>query len=589
MSKGDWTWIPQHATRRGITTPQLALCLDITSQTISGWLTGRADPSFRNLLMLAHIFCEDSVEKLAGMAGIDWRSLVEDLSFQAEALGVDLLVPALGEHDGPITFHLPLDVLQEPNALGEQFKSAFRSAADLLKYTGRFQELRAQASHVLSRMAGRDSAFAARLYYDVAYASLMLGNYPDGIRSTEKARALLAAHGDQMLLADTHWLSAECLRIIGELGEARRHCDEATRLYRKLKVKTSAREPGRMWVEWNLGCIDAADGRYDTARKHFTRLGAMGKRTGLPEAEISATWGCAYVDEMRSEFDQALEGYRQAQQLASRFGDRFWVAESRWRSAEVARKTSSFADATLAAQAARSAYASMGNESMMTKLSCTVAACHLQIGAPDKALALYRNAADFFAGNRDRPMERAARAGYGLALLALESQEPAPAYEKILRILQEIEAIGQAGYNRYLDTYEGFAHAEALRLAGYTTRALERYHNLAETSASLGHQLEKAHALLGIAETRRMTGQADRRSCHEALKIYRRVGSKWGQVHALITLALIALDSGESAAPLLGEASVMARGASLKADLRFIESLAAKKPAPGHLHVLLFV
>ena len=163
MSKGDWTWIPQEATRRGITTPQLALCLDITPQTIHGWATGRADPSFRNLLMLAHIFCDDSVEKLAGMAGIDWRSLVADLRFQAEALGIDLHAPAAGDRDGPIAFHLPLDILQEPNVLGEQFKSAFKSAADLLKYTGRFQELRAQASHVLSRMAGRDSAFAARV------------------------------------------------------------------------------------------------------------------------------------------------------------------------------------------------------------------------------------------------------------------------------------------------------------------------------------------------------------------------------------------------------------------------------------------
>ncbi len=589
MSKGDWTWIPQESAHRGITIPQLALCLDITPQTISGWLTGRADPSFRNLLILAHIFCEDSVEKLAGMAGIDWRSLVEDLRFQAEALGIELLAPAAGDRDGPIAFHLPLDVLQEPNVLGEQFKSAFKSAADLLKYTGRFQELRAQASHVLTRMAGRDGAFAARLYYDVAYASLMLGNYPDGIRSTEKARALLAAHEDRMLLADTHWLSAECLRIIGELGEARRHCEEATRLYRQLKVKTSAREPGRMWVEWNLGCIDAADGRYDTARTHFTRLGAMAQRTGLPEAEILATWGCAYVDEMRSEFDQALEGYRQAQTVANRLGDRFWVAESLWRLAEVARKTNSFTDATLAAQAARNAYASMGNESMMTKLSCTVAACHLQMGAPDKALALYREAAHFFAGNRDRPMERAARAGYGLTLLAIEIQQPAPAFGKVLVILQEIEAIGQAGYNRYLETYEGFAHAEALRLAGYATRALEGYHNLAETSASLGHQLEKAHALLGIAETRRIMGKADRQSCQEALEIYRRVGSKWGQVHALIALALIALDSGESAAPFSAEASRIARGASLKADVHFIESLAAKKLASENRHVLLFV
>jgi len=81
----------------------------------------------------------------------------------------------------------------------------------------------------------------------------------------------------------------------------------------------------------------------------------------------------------------------------------------------------------------------------------------------------------------------------------------------------------------------------------------------------------------------------DRQSCQEALKIYRRVGSKWGQVHALIALALIALDGGESAAPFLKDASAIARRASLKADAHFIASLAAKQPAPGLPHVLLFV
>jgi len=153
----------------------------------------------------------------------------------------------------------------------------------------------------------------------------------------------------------------------------------------------------------------------------------------------------------------------------------------------------------------------------------------------------------------------------------------------------EIERLGAGAYDRHLEAYEHLARAEAMRLAGYPGRAFEGYERVAEASALYGHRLEQAHAFLGMAEAARMLGQADRVRGQEALALYRRVGSTWGQVQALITLAGIEVVAGGSPAPLLYAAATLAREASLVAESGGIASMASGGLVPDNRRVLCFV
>ncbi|NKQ36503.1 MAG: hypothetical protein HF973_12905 [Chloroflexi bacterium] len=144
-------------------------------------------------------------------------------------------------------------------------------------------------------------------------------------------------------------------------------------------------------------------------------------------------------------------------------------------------------------------------------------------------------------------------------------------------------------YEVYYEAYEQLALAEALRLTNNLNRAYKIFSTVARITELNGHQLEQAHALLGIAESKRLMDDTDEKSCAKALHIYRKVGSKWGEVHALIALALIARGRGKNATTFLKEALAIAQEASLISDVRFVESLASKKPAPGNQHILIFI
>jgi len=378
MSRGDWRWIRTEATQRGLSLPQLASYLDVTPQAVNYWVNNRNDPDFLNLLKLAHIFCDGSLEKLAHKAGIDLRALRQDLRLQAEALGIE---PPLSITNGPVEPLLlppPLAAPSSPTALAERFRAAYTSATDLMKYTSRFAELQAVASRLLQELPDGDAPFKARLYFDLGYAALMLGRYLEGMHLAAQARGLLSSQKAPLLLADTHWLAGECLRIIGELHEARRQCEASGQIHQRLRARASAHEPGPMWVAWNLGCIEAASGHYEAALAHFVHLGRMAAGARLPEASVLALWGRAYVAEMRGEFEKARRGYRRAKQFAERAGDRFWAAEALWRMAEVSRKVSRFQEALAQAQAAQRVYDALGHETMPAKLACTIAACHRQ-------------------------------------------------------------------------------------------------------------------------------------------------------------------------------------------------------------------
>ena len=108
-----------------------------------------------------------------------------------------------------------------------------------------------------------------------------------------------------------------------------------------------------------------------------------------------------------------------------------------------------------------------------------------------------------------------------------------------------------------------------------------------KTSNKHGFQLEKAHAILGMAATKLLSGEADRQSCHESRMLYQKVGCSWGQVQALIVQALIEQEMGNTNTHLFQQAVMLTRANSGESQL--LKKIANQKSLNKENYVLLFV
>ncbi len=559
MSKGDWSWLPEEARNQwGMTVSELAAWLGVKRQVVDNWIRGRNDPDLINVFKLARLV--GSSEELARRAGLE----------------IEFSPP------GVIQFRPPMQLAKDRDY------EYLRQVVEWMKYTSNFKEMYEQSYTLLRDVAGKDKIFTAQVLFNLAYSELMLGRPQDAIASVTKARELLPPKRDSLLLADTHWFSGECLRVVSKISEAQLHLEEARKMYKRLKAKPSFQFSGPFWLEWDFGRLNAAYGQYDKAIEHFNHMEKMARDIWLAEGEVIAAWSYGDIDETRSNFKAAHAAYFDAKQLANQIGDKFWEAMALWRIAEVYRKMSSYEAALQAAKAAREIFEVIGNERMIAKIDCTTAACYLQTGKPTEAHELYYRAVEIFKQAEDTPLIHSALLGFGYTRLLEESQKPNPNFKEVLPIFRDIDSKRPDIYDPNQTVCEALGLAEALRLAGYHSQALERFHSVVKVSNKHGYQLEKAHALLGIAAVKLMNGEADRESCIEALKIYRKLGSLWGQAQTLITLAMIELEARESG-PVFQEALELARDIGLTAESTLIEELLIGKSVALKKHVLLFI
>ena len=553
-SKGDWTWL-----RDEFKIARLAELLGVKRQVIDNWVRGRNDPDIISTLNLATLV--GSTEELARRA---------KLNLELNWLGDNKPYSSSGN-------------------LTDRNYPYLISVAEYLKYIGRFQELHAQAYAALKDGAGKDNFLTAQLWFDVGYAQLMLGHPLEAVESANKVRKLLPSKHESMLLGDTYWLAGECLRVVGKLSETYHHLDRARTIYKHLRVKPTFQKAGPMWLEWNFGRYFAAYGRYDTALHHFQRMEKMAKNTWLAEGQIIAAWSRGDIAEMKSEFDRAIANYSYAKGLAGIVGNTFWEATALWRTAEVYRKLGQFKNAVAMAENVRGTFASIGNKRMVAKADCVLAACFLQTGELGKATDLYNNSINVFAESEDAPMERSVHLGLGYLDLAYESQKPSPDYLGPLQTFLQVDTDRTHINDPQYAVYNDLAYAEAMRLAGYTERALDRFDAVVKASNKYGYQLEKAHALLGRAVTKLWRAEADRQSCNEAMNLYKKLGSSWGQLQVLIVQALIEHELGEVNSHLLQEAIMLARANSLLNESQLIKNIANQKSLRKDTHVLIFV
>jgi hypothetical protein len=184
--------------------------------------------------------------------------------------------------------------------------------------------------------------------------------------------------------------------------------------------------------------------------------------------------------------------------------------------------------------------------------------------------------------------ERSAHIGLALLEIAQECRKFKPDYRKSLQNLMQVEVQYRSIDDPYLTIYKDLACAEALRLTGRTEGALVRFDEVSKASQFYGYQLEKAHALLGTAATKLLRNEIDRRSCQEALKLYQKVGSTWGEIQALILQALIESQAGGAPAHLFHKAGRLAQNHSFRGQVQSIKNLAAQKSAAKERYALIF-
>ncbi len=578
MTDGNWTWLEdQIRARFGTSRTRLAHILGVSRQRLSYWVSGRNDPDFLRALLLAYFFAADSAEELARKAGIDWDSLIAGINARAEAAGLEL--PAPGGDKFTTTLYQLFEI-QDVDALG--------IVVEYYKYNSSFQNLRDLARRLLKDSA-HDELMQARLWFYVGYAELMQGRAAEAIRSASRARALIPPEADKRLLADTYWLSGESARVIGRNSAAYTDLLKADRIYKTLGVKPTTYETGPMWVEWDLCRLESSRGSYRAALERLDRMSSMARTSGLAEASIIALWTRARLEEELSNFDIALAEFQKASEFANLIGDRFWEAQSLRGEAEIKRKLGRYREAIQTAATARDLYSALENEKLARHSELVIAASYLQMGKHRVALDLYSQARQTYLQAKDQPMVRLASVGEALAQTAIESGRSTPYYEPSLWTLQALDASRPALYEVYPAAYERLALAETLRLAGQLERALEKFQKTLQASVQFGHQLEQAHALLGIAETRRQLGRPDTGHCHQALEIYKKSGAEWGTVHALISLALTARDLGRTPLALLTDALRIAQKRSMRADEQYIRALLDGGDPASPPHLLLFL
>lgn len=155
-SKGNWRWL-----RDVFNIAQLAELLGVKRQIIDNWIRGRNDPDFLSTL------------KLATLVGS-----IEELERRAK-VRIDLKISN--------------DIKSYPSSsiLTDRNYGYLISLAEHLKYISRFQELHTLAYAALKDTAGKDQVLTARLWFDIGYAQLMLGDPLEATESVRRARKLL--------------------------------------------------------------------------------------------------------------------------------------------------------------------------------------------------------------------------------------------------------------------------------------------------------------------------------------------------------------------------------------------------------------
>lgn len=579
-STGDWSWIDDELRRLGMSRTKLAHLLGVSTPAVSSWIKRRQNPSFEHLAQLAALFTGGDINRLYHRAGYKWGEALEDLAAQAAGMGVQL-APDSRDAEDLVALTLPAGSLHARDPITSLLaEESILAANALLRQANRFAELRAQATRLIARLNGGRSPLTGQMWYALADAELMLGNYTNALDAADMARRMAQGRNGAALVADSYTLSGEAWRVMGNWSEARSHCNEGSRLYLSAGL---GRGEGQMWIDWNLGRIATSEGRYEEALEHFDRMAMLARELAHRSGATLQRYGVAMLADLQGDLGHALRQYSPMRRDARRDGDVYWDAMALWKLADVMRRQGELARAASMAGEAMRVYEAMNNSDMVASVAFTLAYCHIHLGQAEQARVQFVNLGAQFAQSIDKTTVRMARIGERYAKLALLAAKDDRCFDALLPLIEPDPALPRLSL-RY-ELLEALFAAEGLRLNARAAAACDRYAAIEKQAAQHQHGLERAHALLGMSESARVLGRRDHELARQALAEYERIGAAWGRVHARVTLALLTPDQ---ATPHLREAGRIARAPGMQDELRLIDQLLQRRPAPVP-HALVFV
>lgn len=337
-----------------------------------------------------------------------------------------------------------------------------------------------------------------------------------------------------------------------------------------------------MWIDWNLGRVATSEGKYDEALEHFDRMAALARRLGHSSGALLQSYGVAMLADLRGDLNKALDQYTPMQRDARRDDNSYWDAMVLWKMADVLRRKGDVMRAASMAQQDMRAYQALDNDDMIASVTFTLGYCQIHLGRAEQARPTFASVAARFVRSVDQTTVRMARIGERFALLARIAAQDDPRFDELLPLIAPDATLPRLSLK--FELLESLFIAEALRLNAQAAAVHDRYAAVARRAAKHDHQLEHAHALLGLAEAKWLLGQPDRETLKQALAIYERIGAAWGRVHARIAQALI---EPNGAAQQLQEAKRIAQSCSFHADVALIERLLLGA-TDGELHALTF-
>ena len=417
----------------------------------------------------------------------------------------------------------------------ERASRVYEQASDALRRAGDPSRLQSLVTPLLNHVP-KGHPLTIKLLSDKGFALLMLGN-PAGAREVyERARGLDLARTQQDD-AEILWGIGESFRLQDKYGEARRSFRQAERLFRKtgdslgvVQALWGAAESTRM-----LGShLDAAvlfEKALDLSRDIGSKLEMARALTGL----ASSNRHIHQYERARREYEQAL---RLVEELRHDY-EKAWILRS---IGQLYRVTNQFEEAFEKYDEAYRIFGQIDSPTGMTWTEIGRGDCLRMLGKAE-ALAQYQNALESSRKTGDR-------SGEATALLGIA---------EVARVLdRNPEMAGQLAEN-------------ARKVFDETGRAEE-----------------SIHCRLSIAENRRLHGMHPAPEEYDRIReAYSQVGSRWGELHALIGKGLLLINRPELSDESLDAAYDLAEWGMLDADIELINRIRLERSSKES-HVLNF-
>jgi tetratricopeptide (TPR) repeat protein len=573
---GNWRWIQSAAREKHLSIDDVGKFVGVSKQSVYAWIKGKQDPKSSHLYPLAMLFTNGDVNVLLDRAGLNKID-----NWNKDRLKIRDLIKEKQSKPNP-TLQIPQNsLLNEPHA-GE----ADILINQVLNNHYRYAELKAKTKAYLDRVTKYHPRLTAKMLCFQAQAELMLGNYDGAISAAESVISVDGGTLSNELLAESYSMHADALRCKGEFAKSIEMSQQA------LEVWETVGNPNKhewwAWTVWNLSRLATYEGNLNFAEAKLNEAEAMFKNSNNRDGISQCIWAKANLIEQQGEFRKAHQQYINARDMNHKTLNLYWVACSDWRRAETQRKMGRLNEASQHAIAAAELFKHLDNNNMDATVRLVIAACHTQRGDFDQAARIYKNCLYQARADDDVSMIQHSKFNIRVVEFGKHLRKRNPDFQAFKNDVADKPKQG-AGMSWVLQTYQALFSAEVLRLNKCFEQAYMRYESIAKHCAASGHKLEHAHALLGMAECQRITGQVDRTNAQLALRLYRAIESIWGEMHAHLTLALLhPRDSGLADACLSDARKIADDAGCYPMEQRMLTQIRSNHKTPI-VHPLLFI